>query len=228
MLVPEEGVYEFVFPTVVGPRYSSQKAEGAPERDRFVASPYQKEGEEPKTELDIRVALSPGVPLRDLTSPSHKVHKEQSGVAKAVVRLDPEEDHGGNRDFILRYRLAGAAIASGLLLHQGDEENTFLLMAQPPARVAPSDVPPREYLFAVDVVTRTRGRAGHSKGGRASLTSSAWFRPTRIACPPGISRLLLSAEISRVSSFDGPFAQRGTSSSLTPRPDRIASRASCT
>ncbi len=36
---------------------------------------------------------------------------------------------------IVRYQLAGAAISTGLLLHQGEDENFFLLMAQPPERV---------------------------------------------------------------------------------------------
>src|SRR5688500_17116460 len=37
LLVPSEGVYELVYPTVVGPRYSNQPAAGAPATDRFVA-----------------------------------------------------------------------------------------------------------------------------------------------------------------------------------------------
>ena len=40
LLVPENGVYEFVYPTVVGPRYSNQSAETAPENS-CRASPVQ-------------------------------------------------------------------------------------------------------------------------------------------------------------------------------------------
>jgi Ca-activated chloride channel family protein len=47
--------------------------------------------------------------------------------------------------------LAGDQIASGLLLFQGADENYFLYMAQPPARVATEAIPPREYIFVVDV-----------------------------------------------------------------------------
>ncbi|MBS1242244.1 MAG: von Willebrand factor type like domain, partial [Gemmatimonadetes bacterium] len=39
----------------------------------------------------------------------------------------------------------------GLLLCRGEEENFFLLMVQPPRRVAPADIPPREYIFIMDV-----------------------------------------------------------------------------
>ena len=37
------------------------------------------------------------------------------------------------------------------LLYQGEGENFFLYMAQPPQRVATEDIPAREYIFVVDV-----------------------------------------------------------------------------
>jgi Ca-activated chloride channel family protein len=65
--------------------------------------------------------------------------------------LDDTDPFQGNRDFVLHYRLAGDQIASGLLLYQGEDENFFLYMAQPPARVASADIPTRDYIFVVDV-----------------------------------------------------------------------------
>src|ERR671918_1981188 len=47
LLVPTDGVYEVVFPTVVGPRYSSQPESAAPAEDRWVKSPYTRQGEKP-------------------------------------------------------------------------------------------------------------------------------------------------------------------------------------
>ena len=70
---------------------------------------------------------------------------------RAELVLADSEQFSGNRDFILRYRLAGQEIASGLLLYQGRDENFFLLMAEPPQAVAIDDVPSREYIFVVDV-----------------------------------------------------------------------------
>ena len=67
------------------------------------------------------------------------------------LTLDPAGGFGGNRDFILHYQLAGQQVESGLLLYEGEEENLFLLMAQPPARPELSQIPPREYIFVVDV-----------------------------------------------------------------------------
>src|SRR6266542_7004571 len=40
LLAPTEGVYEVVFPTVVGPRYSSQPESPAPKEDHWIKSPY--------------------------------------------------------------------------------------------------------------------------------------------------------------------------------------------
>jgi Ca-activated chloride channel family protein len=67
------------------------------------------------------------------------------------VRLSPSERAAGNRDFILKYRLAGGSIESGLLLYPGEKENFFLLMLEPPKRVTEQQIPPREYIFIVDV-----------------------------------------------------------------------------
>jgi Ca-activated chloride channel homolog len=110
LLVPTDGVYEFVYPTVVGPRYSEKPDNHVSPTDRFVKVAYTHQGEAPR-----------------------------------------EERFSGNRDFILRYRLAGRTIGSGLLLYQGTDENFFLLTAQPPQSVTPDELPAREYIFVVDV-----------------------------------------------------------------------------
>ena len=151
LLVPTDGVYEVVFPTVVGPRYSSEKESSAPKTDQWVKSPYLKKGEKPTSTLHISTRISTGIPILDLNSPSHSIAPQWNGPSTAQLMLLDSEPFQGNRDFILRYRLAGAQIASGLLLYQGEEENFFLYMAQPPARVLLEDIPVREYIFVLDV-----------------------------------------------------------------------------
>jgi Ca-activated chloride channel family protein len=86
-----------------------------------------------------------------LTCPSHMVNIAYDGPALSRIHLDRSEKYGGNRDFILKYRLAGGRIETGLLLFEGKEENFFLLMVQPPKRVSEDQIPPREYIFIVDV-----------------------------------------------------------------------------
>jgi Ca-activated chloride channel family protein len=151
LLVPTEAVYEFVYPTVVGPRYSNQPAAGAPDTERWVENPYHHQGEAPAYEFDIKVTLAAGMPIQKVACASHKTSVSYDGPSSATVTLDPSEKQGGNRDFILRYGLAGSQVESGLLLYQDKGERFFLLMVQPPKRVAIQQIPPREYIFIVDV-----------------------------------------------------------------------------
>jgi Ca-activated chloride channel family protein len=65
--------------------------------------------------------------------------------------LKDSETFSGNRDYILKYRLAGNEIHSGLMLFEDNDEKFFLLMIQPPERIRLEDIPPREFIFVVDV-----------------------------------------------------------------------------
>jgi Ca-activated chloride channel homolog len=151
LLVPTDGIYEVVFPTVVGPRYSSQPEASAPAEDRWIKSPYLHQGNLPSNTLHIAARISAGVPIRDLSCTSHQIAPQWQSPTIAQVVLDKAEQFQGNRDFILRYRLSGEQIAAGLLLYQGEDENFFLYMAQPPERVANAAIPAREYIFVVDI-----------------------------------------------------------------------------
>ena len=151
LLVPTEKQYEFVLPTVVGPRYSPEAvneilAPGGAER-----IPFLHEGEDPNYTYAIEMSLAAGLPIQAYNCPSHEVVVEQDAPEELRLTLDPAGGFGGNRDFILHYQLAGQQVESGLLLYEGEKENFFLLMAQPPARPELSQIPPREYIFVVDV-----------------------------------------------------------------------------
>jgi Ca-activated chloride channel family protein len=147
LLIPTEGVYQVVYPTVVGPRYPSKEGEKEPQ----VAAAYLHEGEQPTSTLHISTRIAAGMPIAELSCPSHGIAPVWQGNTVADVVLDDEDAFQGNRDFILNYRLKGSRISSGLLLFQGEDENFFLYMAQPPKRVEVSEIPPREYIFVVDV-----------------------------------------------------------------------------
>lgn len=151
LLVPTDGIYEFVYPTVVGPRYSNQPAETALPSQKWVENPYLHQGESPTYAFDIKTSLAAGLPIQNIACSSHKVDIQYDGPSRASIKLDSSEKNGGNRDFILKYQLAGGKVQSGLLLFEGDKENFFLLMVQPPKRVNVSQIPPREYIFIVDV-----------------------------------------------------------------------------
>jgi Ca-activated chloride channel family protein len=152
MLVPEDGTYEFVFPTVVGPRFTGESSEEELKgSDSWTVSPYLHQGEEPSYDFDIRVYINAGLPISKVWVPSHKVDIEKQGSEKVEIFLSEKEKKAGNKDFIVRYNLQGNSIHTGLLLYPGEEENYFLLMLEPPQSVNIKKVPPREYVFIVDV-----------------------------------------------------------------------------
>jgi Ca-activated chloride channel family protein len=152
ILVPEDGTYEFVFPTVVGPRFTGESDEATlKNEDNWVSTPYLHEGKDSPYAFDIAVNLKTGIPLSKTWVTSHRVDITKVGKDGARVTLDRSELNGGNRDYILKYTLQGNAIHSGLLLYEGEEENYFLLMVEPPDKIKMNMVPPREYVFIVDV-----------------------------------------------------------------------------
>lgn len=148
LVVPTEGRYEFVFPTVVGPRYHRAASEGG--TSSFPATAHLKEGEASRSGFELRVRFASPLPVSELRSPSHGIEVSGEGTAQAEVELN---DGGArnDRDFILGYRLAGERTATGLLLHQGEEENFFLAVVEPPKAIAPTQINPREYVFVVDI-----------------------------------------------------------------------------
>jgi len=150
LLVPEDGTYEFVYPTVVGPRYSTTPREGVSSRDSWVENPYLREGEPEPFTFDIKATLNSGIPIGRMACISHETAIEYDGPGTAVVKLKDNKG-AGTKDFVLRYNLEGDNIQSGVLLYPGEDENFFLVMMEPPARVTKSVIPPREYIFVLDV-----------------------------------------------------------------------------
>ena len=151
LLVPENHVYEFVYPTVVGPRYSTTPAAGAPDSERWVQNPYLHSGEAPSSTFSFRARIVAGMSLREVSSPSHQIDVTYQDPRRATIALPATEKFGANRDVVLRYRLADDRIETGLLLGEGGNERFFVCMLEPPRRFDADQVPPREYIFVMDV-----------------------------------------------------------------------------
>jgi Ca-activated chloride channel family protein len=152
LVVPENSIYEFVYPTVVGPRYTG----GAdPKADKWMANPHLPAGQAEPFAWDLKVHLQTGIGLKEVSSPSHKIAVNYSGPSTADIKID--QAGGGNKDFILRYRLAGDKIETGLLQYEEPgnlgrpSEKFFALLVEPPKRPALADIPGREYIFLLDV-----------------------------------------------------------------------------
>jgi Ca-activated chloride channel family protein len=149
-LVPTEGTYRFVFPTVVGPRYNGAAGRESHQAEGWVAQPTLRAGEPARHTLAVKVEVNAPLPVQSAASPSHRFAVDGLGSRTARAELPAAAEHG-NRDFILEYRLAGREIASGVLVHEGPDESFFLAMIEPPARVPSSAIVPREYVFVLDV-----------------------------------------------------------------------------
>ncbi len=152
-------IYEFVFPTVVGPRYSTTPVDSPEGRaDAWVQNPYLNPpaaGSDTLPALpvfDLKLRMNTGMPVQSMQCPSHETDISYPDANTTSLTLKPgTATTAANRDFVLRYQLADQKVASGLLLHQGEKENVFWLTVQPPARILPEATPPREYLFIIDV-----------------------------------------------------------------------------
>ena len=138
------GTYEFVYPTVVGPRYT-ETAEKWVERSTAMFE----SGKTP--EFSIKTIVQAGMPIQKFSSPSHSLTIESSSPDQANVSLSNPKDYEGNRDYILQYDLQGGKVESGLLRYEHGDENFFLLMVQPPKKPTLDQIPPREYVFIIDV-----------------------------------------------------------------------------
>ncbi len=151
LLIPESGVYEFVYPTVVGPRYSNSSEDLVANTNNWLKNPYTHEGEAPLYDFYIEASISAGLPIQEISCKTHNMSISYDDPSLATLKLKEGKGVEGNRDVIIRYRLAGGKIESGLLLYEGKEENFFLAMIQPPARPTAEQIPPREYVFIVDI-----------------------------------------------------------------------------
>ncbi len=153
-LAQRDGGHELVFPMVAPPRYLPGAA-----RDATVQPAVLPADVRSSHDIEVAVEVDAGVPLLGLSSPSHAlvVDRHPSLPAVASIRL-AAGDTVPNRDFVLRWQVAGARPELALLAHrQGDGPGSFLLLAQPPAALADAEAAPREIIFVIDTSTSMSG-----------------------------------------------------------------------
>jgi Ca-activated chloride channel family protein len=165
----ENGAYQFVFPMVVGPRYIPGAATGkqaggsAPDTDHVpdaskITPNITPQGTRAGHDISIELALDAGVPLLKLASSSHAIDVVHTGASSATVKLKNLSEIP-NKDFILKYNIAGEQIADAVLSQaesqtvsraKGGAAGYFTLILQPPAKLPESDVTPKELVFVLD------------------------------------------------------------------------------
>jgi len=149
IITAEEGVYEFVYPGVVGPRFGGD-AQHASGEVQWIQNPYLAEGEQDPVTYGINLSIASPLPISSLESSSHALDTVWTDEKSVQVSLK-DAANAGNRDFILHYRLQDEKILTGLTRFEHEGENYFLLVSEPPERVTPDQIPARDYFFVVDV-----------------------------------------------------------------------------
>jgi Ca-activated chloride channel family protein len=153
-----DGWYEFVFPMVVGPRYNpagTTQGVGAVGRGAAGVSgqatevQYLRPGERSGHDISLGVDLDAGVAIEDVVSVNHAVTTTRDGGGRATVRLSPL-DAVPNKDFVLRYKVAGGRIKSSLLVQRDKDTGYFTLMLFPPDDLGRVQRSPMEMVFVLD------------------------------------------------------------------------------
>ncbi len=153
-----DGWYEFVFPMVVGPRYNppgSTDGVGAVAYGKTGISgqstevQYLKPGQRSGHDISLAVNIDAGVPIEEIKCPSHVIVKRDITEENLSVRLS-ERDTIPNKDFILRYKVAGKKVKSALVTHRDKRGGYFTLMLYPPESLSNVKRAPMEMIFVLD------------------------------------------------------------------------------
>ena len=147
LLVPTTGTYEYIFPTVVGTRFTGENTSG----EKAFNQPYTKKGIADTFNFDLNVQINSGIPIADVSSNTHKINVHYPNTRIAEIALSEEHKNPSNRDFILKYNMRGNEIQAGLLLYEDEGEQFFAYMMEPPKASANVKTTTKEYLFIVDV-----------------------------------------------------------------------------
>jgi Ca-activated chloride channel family protein len=177
-LLFQHGYYEWIFPMVVGPRYIPGTPAGtaggttaaptptptptptggggwSPPTDRVsdadrITPPVLRPGERSGHDIGLTVKLDAGLPITDLRTVTHCVDIEEVSDRARGITLSPA-DGIPNRDFVLRWSVAGAETQFGVLAHRAAGGGFLTLMMQPPLDPSDAQVTPREITFIMDI-----------------------------------------------------------------------------
>jgi Ca-activated chloride channel family protein len=156
----DRGVYRYVFPMVVGPRFipgapTGKKGTGwagdtndVPDASR-ITPPVLKPGRRSGHDISLTVVLDAGLSIEDLKSKSHDIELTDEDVGKATVSI-MKQDTIPNKDFVLEYRVAEDKPRSAFLTHFSQHGGYLMLMIQPSLESVTQNLEPKEIFFVVD------------------------------------------------------------------------------
>ena len=127
-----------------------------PDADRITPMPTRPETRAGH-DISVKVTIdSGGAPLGAIESLQHEVRVDSNATGERVVSLVDQKTIP-NRDFVLRWNTGGGAVEPAFFAHTSDSRDAdakggfFALMLEPPARIAPAEIRPRELVFVLDV-----------------------------------------------------------------------------
>ncbi|MHC4909919.1 MAG: VIT domain-containing protein, partial [Planctomycetota bacterium] len=150
----DDGWYEYVFPMVVGPRFNPPaftEGIGAVARGGATTSrqptnvEYLAPNERSGHDIDLSVAIT-GLGVQEVVSPTHDINVLSEHSQTTEISL-ARHDRVPNRDFVLRYRVAGDTVQANLLAHAGERGGHFTLVLHPPAEIRQTHRAPIEMVF---------------------------------------------------------------------------------
>jgi Ca-activated chloride channel family protein len=140
-----DGQYEFWFPMVVGPRYKAE-----------VPVEYQRPDEISHHDISVEVDIDAGMKIEEFVSPTHSTLATRVSDSRLRVQLDPK-DRIPNKDFVLRYRVAGKAPKAAIATYRDERGGFFTLMLHAPQALEDIPATPREMIFVLDCSGSMKG-----------------------------------------------------------------------
>lgn len=144
----EDGTTEIRLPLVVAPRYISgspldrdqvghgveQDTDTVPDASR-ITPPRLAEGMDPKVGLAINVDLLPDGTAGGFADLTCSQHASRMSMQNGAVTVElSREDERLNRDFVLKWRIAGSSVATTFLMHLSQEEKAHGMISIIPPR----------------------------------------------------------------------------------------------
>ncbi|MHC4648192.1 MAG: VIT domain-containing protein, partial [Planctomycetota bacterium] len=164
-----DGWYEFVFPMVVGPRFNPPgytEGVGAVARGKRgkggisgqkTEVQYLKPGERSGHDISVSVDIDAGVAIEEVVCTNHAVTNDTPTREKRTITLSAL-DSIPNKDFVLRYKVAGKRVKSALVTHEDERGGFFTLMLYPPENLNHLRRAPMEMIFVLDCSGSMRGK----------------------------------------------------------------------
>lgn len=142
-LAGRKGLYDFYFPTVVGPRYGNLET---------AATPIKFEN------TTIQILLQSGGEIFEPVTNWHSKLESLGNQVNVFASQNAEQNAEQKHDFKFSFRLANAEFSSSFITYQDDEDNYFLAMLHPPKRYAKDEILAQDFIFVMDVSGSMSGR----------------------------------------------------------------------